>query len=286
MHSASLAALQAPNTDIFITSSRETVADTPLIAATESAPPLRPLFVADWIDTVMLHLAVPRRVLQAAVPLELDCIDGDGFVSLVAFRQRKLRPAWPRGGIGRRIGATLMRPLAAHDFLNVRTYVKHRGQAGIYFIAEVLSSRLATYLGPLLYGLPYSFGQVQYRHDLTCRELSGSVVQARTGRRLEYRAALPAALAAEAIAALPAAEAGSIDAFLMERYVAFTQRNGVQRRFRIAHAPWRQLRVQVELGAVELAAAAGGGGWWSCAKLAFANASPGVTDVAIGAPEV
>ncbi len=53
------------------------------------------------------------------------------YVSLVAFTMRGLRP--------RLGGAALLKPIATHEFLNVRTYVKHRGERGIYFLADGVS---------------------------------------------------------------------------------------------------------------------------------------------------
>ncbi|MGH8192767.1 MAG: DUF2071 domain-containing protein, partial [Rhodanobacteraceae bacterium] len=193
----------------------------PPLALPTAQPPVQALFRADWIDAVMIHFAVPRRVLQPSVPFELDTLDGDAFVSLVAFGQRRLRWAWHAGGdgspraggptaVGAQIANACLRPLAAHDFLNLRTYVRHRGEAGIYFLAEVLNSRLAVALGPLLYGLPYRFGRVAYRNDLNAVDfasgevLEGRVVDAATGRALAYRGRLEGSLPAEGAAGLPA----------------------------------------------------------------------------------
>src|ERR1700720_156490 len=54
----------------------------------------RPLFVADWDDVLFLHFEVHPRDLQSAVPFELDLRDGRAYLSLVAFTQRRLRPAF------------------------------------------------------------------------------------------------------------------------------------------------------------------------------------------------
>ncbi|MBI3881156.1 MAG: DUF2071 domain-containing protein [Verrucomicrobia bacterium] len=97
-----------------------------------------PLFVADWERALMLHLEVDADELQRAVPFPLDLRDGRAFVSLVAFTLRGMRPAF-----GGRLGAWLMKPIATHHFLNVRAYVRHRGEPGIFFLAEWLSNRLA-----------------------------------------------------------------------------------------------------------------------------------------------
>lgn len=55
----------------------------------------RPMFIADWTCATFMHFAVEPAVLQPRVPFELDLWHGDrAIVSLVAFRQRRLRPVW------------------------------------------------------------------------------------------------------------------------------------------------------------------------------------------------
>ena len=85
--------------------------------------PGEPLFYADWERVLMIHFEVDSKALQRDVPFELDQRDGRAFVSVVAFTMRGMRPR-----IGGRLAAWLFRPIATHDFLNVRTYVRHRGE--------------------------------------------------------------------------------------------------------------------------------------------------------------
>ena len=109
----------------------------------------RPLLLSDWLEAVFIHYEIDARILQRAVPFELDQWEGKAWVSAVAFTMRRLRFA--RGG---KISEWLCRPVATQHFLNLRTYVQDRGEPGIYFLAEWLSSGLSVCLGPPLYGLP------------------------------------------------------------------------------------------------------------------------------------
>src|SRR4051794_7560155 len=93
--------------------------------------PLEPLFIADWEQVLMIHYEVDPTALQSAVPFKLDVREGRAFVSLVAFSMRGMRPRF-----GGQLTAWLLKPIATHDFLNVRTYVEHDGEQGIYFMAE------------------------------------------------------------------------------------------------------------------------------------------------------
>src|SRR5271167_2092209 len=96
-----------------------------------------PLLVAAWKQVLMIHFEVDPQALQREVSFKLDLFNGRAFVSAVAFTMSGMRPR--RGGA---FAAWIFRPIATHDFLNVRTYVCHRGESGIHFLAEWLSSRL------------------------------------------------------------------------------------------------------------------------------------------------
>lgn len=233
-------------------------------------PPGRCPFTADWVESSFLHLACePARLARALPPgLDLDLLDGLAIVSLVAFRQERLRPA-----AGGRVTEWLARPLANHEFLNVRAYVRGPGGAGIYFLAEWIPNRLAAWIGPRLYGLPYRLGRLAYE----CRGTAWrGRVEGREGGRLEFTAAA-------APGPLLPARPGSPAAFLLERYRAFTWRRGVLRRFHVAHPPWPQVEARVEIGDRSLLAPCGVG--LERARLFGAHVSPGVRGVRIGPPE-
>src|SRR5262245_52102196 len=88
-------------------------------------------FRSDWLNAGFVHLEVDGAVLQRMTPFEIDRFHGRSFVSLVAFDMRMFRP---RGtGV---FGAACMACAARHSLLNVRTYVRHRGEAGICFLTE------------------------------------------------------------------------------------------------------------------------------------------------------
>jgi hypothetical protein len=119
-----------------------------------------PLLIADWDRALMMHFEMDAERLQCAVPFELDLWEGKhAFVSLVAFTMLGMRPRFCG-----RLGAWLTKPLATHEFLNVRTYVRQGGERGIHFLAEWLPNRLAVLLGPRTFGLPYRLGRLDYDH--------------------------------------------------------------------------------------------------------------------------
>jgi uncharacterized protein YqjF (DUF2071 family) len=230
--------------------------------------PGEPLFYASWDHAVMIHYEADPDALQKCVPFALDLRDGRAFVSLVAFTLRRMRPR--RGG---RVGEWLLKPIATHEFLNVRTYVRANDEPGIFFLAEWLSNRLSVPLGPPVFGLPYRYGRIHFRHRQPNQEIYGRVEA--KGSCLAYRGLTMAAEFAPC-------DPGSLTEFLMERYTAFTQPwRRRHRLFRVWHEPWPQTPVDVEITASNLIAVTGK--WWNTAEYIGANYSPGV-DVWMGRP--
>ena len=229
-----------------------------------------PLFYGDWVSAVFVHLKVDPKPLQREVPYTLDLHDGKAYVSLVAFTMKRLRPR-----LGGRLSAAAFSPMAEHSFLNVRTYVKHEGERGIYFLLEWVSNQLAVLLGPKTFGLPYHYAKLDYRHDtdagihdrVTCGE-----------HCLRFEAAVlddrqPAQCAP-----------GSLDEWLVERYIAFTQRGQTPLYFRVWHHPWQQVPLRVQLTEDQLLRQTCR--WYCDAEVSVisGNFTSGVRDVWIGWP--
>lgn len=229
-----------------------------------------PLFIADWDRALFIHFEVDPVAMQREIPFALDLREGRAHVSLVAFTIRGLRLRF-----GGPLGAWLFKPIASHEFLNVRTYVQHRGEPGIFFIAEWLANPLSVRLGPGTFGLPYRFGEMNYEHWHETGTLRGSVFDARKQSGLRYRAAIPKQPSFESCGE------DSLDEFLLERYTAFTSYKR-KRIFRIWHEPWRQTAAEVELEDDSLLRKEFS--WFDDAELIGANYSPGARNVWMGWP--
>src|SRR5688500_18414036 len=154
-----------------------------------------------------MHWTVPLAVLRAVVPeeFELDLYEGRTFVGVVPFVMKDIRPFWSP------------EPLA-FNFLetNVRTYVLHNGRPGVYFFSLEANSRIAVQVARRCWGLPYynakmSIHQANDVTEYTTQRLDGSarhVVQYQLGPRLGQ--------------SVP----GSLEHFLLERYLLFVKRSG------------------------------------------------------------
>ncbi|MEY2564115.1 MAG: uncharacterized protein QOH88_2308 [Verrucomicrobiota bacterium] len=229
--------------------------------------PGEPLFFGAWNKAVFIHYETDAGILQRQIPFELDLRDGRAFVSIVAFTLVRMRPR-----LGGRVGEWLFKPIGTHEFLNIRTYVRHRGEPGIYFLVEWLSNPLSVRLGPRSFGLPYRFGRISYEHSRDGSDLRGKV-NADDGK-----------LAYEGNAcggSFGPCEAGSLNEFLLERYTAFTRRGDRARFFRVWHPPWSQASAEVAVTVDSLIASTGP--WWKTAQPIGANHSPGV-EVWMGRP--
>lgn len=231
----------------------------------------RPLFLADWVRALFIHFEVDRDVIKREVPFELDEFNGRTFVSLVAFTMRDLRV-----NCAGRIGAWLTKPGATHELLNVRTYVRHHGEAAIYFMAEWIPNALSRVLGPTMYGLPYRLGALDYQHHHESGVLRGDVESRNKTGRLTYRGTI-----GENPVYTPA-QPRSLDEFLLERYTATTASCGFRRLFRIWHEPWALTNVDLEITDDSLLGSRGD--WRHSARFVGARYSPGVHDVWMARP--
>jgi uncharacterized protein len=229
---------------------------------------------ADWLRMVFVHLEVEEAALRRSVPFELDLFHGRAFVSLVAFVMRRFRP---RGtGIAGRVACA---PFTRHGFLNVRTYVRHDDDPGIFFLTEWVNNPLAIALGPRAYGLPYRAARLRFDHNLNAGEIHGLVSPlARNCGTLKYHG-----WRLNDSGATHARE-GSLEEFLLERYTAYTHTAGTKRCFRIWHEPWEFCQIHVNLEERSLLNHIGGS--LGRGRLVSAQFSAGARDVWIGRPRV
>ena len=206
------------------------------------APTVRPAGKAvgyqRWRSLAFLHWEVPTAALRQVVPaeLELDLYEGTAYVVVVPFAMRDIRPSW------------WPRRLAFH-FLetNVRTYVVCQGQPGVYFFSLDANSRLAVLAARASFGLPYYHARMQMEQsgdvvDYLSRRTSNGAVH-----HLRYQVGEP----------LGVSEPGSLEHFLLERYLLFVRRGGRVSVGQVHHSPYPVQRARVLGVQDELIAAAG-----------------------------
>ncbi len=119
------------------------------------APTRRPTRPHDgtqrWESLLFCHWEVSPDILQpfVPVPLQMDTFDGKTYIGIVPFKMRNIRPRW-------------LPKALAFNFLetNVRVYVVHNEQPGVFFLSLDASSWLAVLAARLGWSLPYHYAKM------------------------------------------------------------------------------------------------------------------------------
>jgi uncharacterized protein YqjF (DUF2071 family) len=200
------------------------------------APTLRPdetvLGYQKWRDLLFVHWRAPGEIVRLLLPprLTLDTFDGDAWIGLVPFTMRGVRPRWVPPVPG----------LSQFHETNLRTYVHAGGVPGVWFFSLDAASSLAVKAARWLVSLPYFRSEMTLRRDRDTIRYTGD-------RRWPEPQEADYDVTAEIGPPFPtAAVPGTLDHFLIERYVLFTRRpDGSLWRGRIHHIsyPLREARV-------------------------------------------
>jgi len=174
-----------------------------------------------WHSLLFLHWPVEEAVLRPLVPPELtiDLYAGAAYVGLIPFVVEQARPA----GWSARAGLTFLET-------NVRTYVHFEGRdPGVYFFSLDAASRLAVAGARFVFGLPYYHARGWMRRRNATIEYR---LQRLTGQR--------GAVAVRYVVgdALGSARPGTLEHFLIERYVLHVKRRDRIWTTQVHHRPY------------------------------------------------
>lgn len=194
-----------------------------------------------WRDLLFLHWRISPAEIAARVPesLSVDVCEGSAWVGLVLFRMSGVRPWWSPAIPG----------ISAFPETNVRTYVHCHGRnPGVLFLSLDARSSLGVQIGRKKWGLPYHRSEMTVRRRgssirYTCERLwpgkmgVGGTIEAEIGDRycgLDCRVEPGVAVA------------GSLEHFLIERYILYSQKNRRLLEGRVHHTPYplREARLQ------------------------------------------
>ena len=204
-------------------------------------PHTRWVMVQRWHDLLFAHWRCPLTELRRLIPepLEIDTFDGSAWIGIVPFVMSNTRPRFS--------------PIAMTGFpeLNVRTYVRHGDEEGVWFFSLDASNPLAVRAARAAVHLPYydarmgmkvaPDGSVAYHSERTHRGAPPAVFDATYRPEGEAHRAAP----------------GTLEHFLVERYELFsTSRRGLLH-VTIAHPPWPLQRASARIERSTMAAAAG-----------------------------
>ncbi len=182
------------------------------------------LLAMRWEDLLFMHWPVPAAALGPLIPagLELDTFEGEAWLGVVPFWMSGIRPRC----------VPALPWISASAELNVRTYVRGGGRAGVWFFSLDAGSPLLVWGARRFFHLPYFHARMSVRREGDVVRYE-SVRQHRHAPSAEFRAAYRAV--GEVYHAVP----GSLDYFLTERLCLFAaDRSGEIYRGDIAHERW------------------------------------------------
>lgn len=198
-------------------------------AARHPDPRLRAVMFQRWESLLFLHWSVDARVIESTLPpgLHADTFEGRGWLGIVPFAMRNVRPA----------GLPAIGPVSNFLELNVRTYV-HDGDGvpGVWFYSLDCNQPLAVLIAQIFFGLPYRHARM--------RAAFGSAIDYRSLRR---GTAQEARFVWQARGPAQTAAPGTLEFFLLERYHLFAMRRGKLMRGTVAHAPYEFRAAKVEI---------------------------------------
>jgi len=205
------------------------------------SPTLEPqqqvLMRQNWHHLLFLHWEIPAMELQSLLPprLKLDTFEGKAYIGLVPFTMTGVRPI-------------LTPPLPwisnFHE-INVRTYVHLDGRdPGVWFFSLDASSSIAVMAARATYHLAYYDADIEF--DATKEAIPTITFDT---KRTDERGTKPAnahiryrPVEGPAVASTP----GTLDHFLLERYILYSQDDDRQLyRARVHHHPYPAQKAEV-----------------------------------------
>ena len=174
-------------------------------------------YYQEWNNALFMHWKVPMEQLKSVVPkgLEIDTLNGEAWVSLVAFTMQKIRPKL----------LPSLKVISDFHEINLRTYVINDGKPGVYFINIEAEKALSAFVAKNFSGLPYQKSSIDYQY---LKEHNLYLSKSSRGTYLEAEFKI-----------LPEEyQKTHIDRWLTERYCLYMDHQSEIWRYDIHHAEW------------------------------------------------
>ncbi|MEM8867198.1 MAG: DUF2071 domain-containing protein [Verrucomicrobiota bacterium] len=160
-----------------------------------------PFLYQSWKSLLFLHWQIDPATIQTRLPqgLEIDTFQGKAYLGVVPFYMHALRPRFgpPCPGI------------SYFPELNLRTYVRDAtGRKGVWFFSLDAHSKLSVWIARTFFSLPYRYATMSYSID---QDQTTQMRSQRQGEALQTFSYRPTQR-------IGPARAGSLEAFLVERY--------------------------------------------------------------------
>lgn len=175
-------------------------------------------YYQEWNNALFLHWKFPSQIIKPLIPdnLEIDIINGETWISLVAFTMQKIRP--------RNLPALTM--ISDFHEINLRAYVLKDNKPGVYFLNIEAQKIISVFMARSLSGLPYEKANIQKtQKDNLISYVSENKVK-------DFKL--------EALYEIPDAEyeKTELDNWLIERYCLYVDKGHDLYRYQIHHKEW------------------------------------------------
>ncbi len=202
--------------------------------AVRERPSCAHVILQRWERLAFLHWRWDAEEIQRTLPpgLFVDTFQGDAWLAIVPFFMRGVRPRFCPSVPG----------VSNFLELNVRTYVHdEQGRPGVWFYSLDCDQALAVWTARTLFHLPYQHAQMQASIsdgwiDYTCHR-HGEAAESRFRYQLGDET--------------HPAEPGSLEFFLAERYLLFSQTPRGIRCGQVHHTPYPLADVKLETWSLE-----------------------------------
>ncbi|WP_209366533.1 YqjF family protein [Sediminibacillus dalangtanensis] len=188
-----------------------------------------------WDDLLFIHWPVPYEALRPHVPepFELETFNGTAWISIVPFLGNKNRFRGMPGVI----------PFVSSFLeLNVRTYIRYKGESGVYFFSFDADSNAAVAGARTVFSLPYMKAEMSMKRNRKEKEVLFR------SQRIQ-KDAPPAHFFARyrPISQTSHAKVGSLTHWLAERYCLFNIKGDKVLKGPINHSPWELQEAELEV---------------------------------------
>jgi len=187
-----------------------------------------------WEHLLFVHWAVSPSLLRGLIPneLEVDTFNGMAWLGIIPFLMSGVRL--------RRM--PIVPFTSTFPEINVRTYVKAKQKAGVYFLSLDASNPLITAIAKQWYRLPYSHANMRFSRQ-------GQTIDFESRRIDKNSPSVQFSGKYEASGQLIAAAAGTIENWLTERYTLFCQCSRSNRLYYadVYHEPWVLQKASVHM---------------------------------------
>ena len=191
-----------------------------------------PVMYQSWSQLLFLHWEVPIAPLAALLPpdLEIDTYEGKAYIGLIPFTMQGVRPR----------GLPAVHWLSNFHETNVRTYVRiGNSEPGVWFFSLEAANPIAVAIARKWFHLPYFHARMSLTSDD-----SGLITYSST--RLVAGPNPPSCqIQARPTGEIAPAQYGTLEHFLVERYILYSARRGGLARGRVHHSAYPLQPVEV-----------------------------------------